>query len=392
VATHIFTHYRKLGGVESMLRRHVGADRAAGRQPGIVGLFEPQEAERSAEAAEAALQAIGLTGGSSPWSARRRWRRRLPAGLGNTVVYHNAWGASFLAEFDGASRRLALLHSHWPGVEAVLSAQMGLFDGWMTVSEPLRRLVQARLPDFPDDRITVLPVPVTLPGDAPGPKPPLRERPVVLGFCGRVVRAQKRVDRLPPLAGRLQAAGIRHDWEILGEGPELPALRAALGGQARFHGRITGDDYWRTLDHCDLLVFVSDYEGLPISLIEAFARGTLAVFPAIGSGGDDYVTRLAPELIYQPGDLEGAAQAIRWFLSLSEPARARLREQALALAATHAGKAYETAFDTFTVRIGSLPRLSAAGPAARRPHRGWWLPFALLNRLPPTSGWRRGLV
>ena len=59
-----------------------------------------------------------------------------------------------------------------------------------------------------------------------------------------------------------------------------------------FHGRKSGDEYYSVLSGWDFITSVSDYEGLPISMLEAFSAGVLRLCPAIGCGGDEYAAKL----------------------------------------------------------------------------------------------------
>ena len=64
-------------------------------------------------------------------------------------------------------------------------------------------------------------------------------------------------------------------------------VEAALLPTGLFHGRKSGDEYYSVLSGWDFITSVSDYEGLPISMLEAFSTGYSAR-PAIGCGGDEY--------------------------------------------------------------------------------------------------------
>ncbi len=381
--THVFTHYRKLGGVESILRRIAERDARRNPEGRVLSLFE------RGPFSLANVDGLGLSGFTSPGAARRamaRWTSaHAPRG---TWVYHNGWGLPFLAADDGAERRVSFMHSDWPGLPDWLARQRGRLDGVVAVSHALLKLAEEHL-GLPPERLCWLPVPIDPPNDTFVLTPTPPGRPLVLGFCGRVVVEQKRLDRLPELNTQLARAGVTVRWEILGDGPYRGELTARLPADSVFHGRQSGRPYWRALERWDLMVFTSDYEGLPISLIEHYARGGLAVFPRINCGGDRYVEQVAPELLYTAGDLTDAARAIRWYAGLGADQILELRRRAHALAATHAGDAFDVTMETHLERIAQLPRLSASGPAAVRPDLGWNLPFGVLRRLPAAHRWRR---
>jgi glycosyltransferase involved in cell wall biosynthesis len=75
----------------------------------------------------------------------------------------------------------------------------------------------------------------------------------------------------------LRAAGERPFVELVGDGParaalESEAARRGLSGQVRFLGWQTEEGVRACLDRCRFLVLPSHAEGLPVAIIEAFAR------------------------------------------------------------------------------------------------------------------------
>lgn len=98
----------------------------------------------------------------------------------------------------------------------------------------------------------------------------------VIGYLGRLV-AMKNVDCLIDAAARLPELVLA----VVGEGPERAALeqraRASGVGNVRFLGYRT--DSREILRAFDLVALVSDWEGKPISLIEAMLAGV----PVLGS-------------------------------------------------------------------------------------------------------------
>jgi glycosyltransferase involved in cell wall biosynthesis len=115
-----------------------------------------------------------------------------------------------------------------------------------------------------------------------------------IGFIGRLVPI-KGVDRLLQACAQLgRVAGLR----VAGTGPardSLVRLARVLKVDAQFIGSVRGTAKLRFLDSCDVLVFPSRHyasgrsEGLPVSLLEALARGRVVV--ASDSGGIPEVIR-----------------------------------------------------------------------------------------------------
>jgi glycosyltransferase involved in cell wall biosynthesis len=115
-----------------------------------------------------------------------------------------------------------------------------------------------------------------------------------IGFIGRLVPI-KGVDRLLQACAQLgRMAGLR----VAGTGPardSLVRLARSLRVDAQFIGSVRGPAKIRFLDSCDVLVFPSRHyasgrsEGLPVTLLEALARGRVVV--ASDSGGIPEVIR-----------------------------------------------------------------------------------------------------
>ena len=134
--THFFTFYNRLGGVESLLKRHLASDSNWGLDSDLVAFFE------SALKDSPKTSGVGLTWRDSVLSARSGTRRCMEGKAPEVAVYHNFWGLPFLGDLDRASRRIALLHSGWPGMQHTLEAQRGLVDGVLCVSDVLERQVR----------------------------------------------------------------------------------------------------------------------------------------------------------------------------------------------------------------------------------------------------------
>ncbi|MBI5775065.1 MAG: glycosyltransferase family 4 protein [Verrucomicrobia bacterium] len=381
---HCFTRLRSLGGVESILHRHHAADEAGGLASKFVLFFE----DRSLDIPRAA--GLGWNGCTTIRQARRSFAGFMAKEPPPIALYHNLWGVPFLAELDQSRRRLGMLHSDWPGLEENLRAHCGLLDGVLCVSEALRAMVLRQLPELEPERVEVIPYPITAHPPAP-PRAPLGRRPWVIGCCGRLIKEQKRVDRFPAFARQLEQAGLDFRLEFLGTGPEEDWLRRQFPDPARavFHGRKSGQDYHTTLAGWDAIVFLSDYEGLPIALLEALQAGVLPLFPKVGSGGDAFARQIRPELLYPPGDLAAMVCALQQLQQLPDGEIQALRERGRELTAPHREEFYFNQFNGFVRRISAAPRISQT-TQPRRPFffTDHW-PFALLRRVRPRGFYRR---
>lgn len=391
---HCWTHLRSLGGVQTVLRRHLQRDPLAGIKSSAVIFFEREPKIELPPSTR--ITSLGLRWYHSGRILRRRFARDsgVRDGVGKCCVYHDLWALPTLADLDSAGRRIGLLHGHRGGAAELLRRCDGLLDGILCVSEATAALARDCLPSLSRERVRWIPYPL----DAPVGMPHRSSRPgneLVLGFSGRIQSPQKRVERLPEIARELKTAGVPHRWEFLGDGPARDSLVkqfSAAGISVRFHGIQTGEDYWKTLAGWDAVVFASDHEGLPIALLEALSQGVVPLVPNVDNGGRDYARKVAAELIYPPADARGAAFALQWLHGQHLETRHMLSARAQDAVALHRDDAYDRTFRSFVSLLATEPRLSAGGAQARRPHWGEWFPLGLLGRLPSAHPLRRGYV
>ena len=382
--SHFFTYYRSLGGVQSILKRHHTSDAKRGHTPGFVFAFESDDFD------EPDITGLGFGGAHSISSMRARFANHSSRFTDSVAICHNMWGLQFLADLMPAKRRVGLLHSDWTGLRPHLETQRGLLDGVLCVSNALVDLVSNCLPDLAKaNRVQLIPYPID--GLAAMPeRTPLAKRTVVIGWVGRMQTEQKRVERLPALVKALESAGIDFRFELLGDGPRQPWLEQQLpSSRTIFHGRKSGDDYASVLRGWDFITSVSDYEGLPISMLEAFSAGVLPLCPAIGSGGDEYSAKLGDEFVWDAFDFGQAADKLKSILAKPESALGQARAKARALTGCHSEAGYFRTFDEFVQRIADEPRAAAERLANRPFYFSDRLPFGLMTRLWPSGCTRR---
>jgi glycosyltransferase involved in cell wall biosynthesis len=227
------------------------------------------------------------------------------------------------------------------------------------------------------------------------PRPIDDGRPLRIIYVGRLVQEQKRVFDLPRIVAGLARRGVSATLTVVGGGADREALESAAGewverGVIRFAGILSNAEVTRELQAHDALLLVSDYEGLPITVLEAMAAGCVPVVSAIRSGIPELVRDGENGFAVQVGDIETFVERLA---TLQRDPRLRERLGTRAFATLHEGG---FTLDAMTDRYLDLFRVIVKGfgdGGFQRPSgRVEALPWARPNwkdRLPP--GLRRAL-
>ena len=143
-----------------------------------------------------------------------------------------------------------------------------------------------------------------------------------LAYVGRLVEEQKRISEVTRALCRVVREVPNIEAAIYGDGPDRANVEAILrqegtGWPIRLEGRVPSEEIQEHLLRCHALVLLSDYEGLPVALMEAMACGVVPICLRIRSGVtelvDDGVTGL---LVDDRGD--GFVSAVRRLASQPE--------------------------------------------------------------------------
>lgn len=167
---------------------------------------------------------------------------------------------------------------------------------------------------------TLVPRLVTIPYGVEVP-PCLPERdleanaPLKVVYAGRVVQQQKRVGDLPKIISALHRRGIPVELTIIGAGSEDAQLRDACQpliaeGLVYFLGTLPNAQVLKIFEQSDVFILTSDYEGLPLSLLEAMARGCVPVVTDLRSGIPELVRDGVNGYRVPVGDIQAFAERL----------------------------------------------------------------------------------
>lgn len=150
-------------------------------------------------------------------------------------------------------------------------------------------------------------------------------QPLRLVYCGRLTQEQKRVRDLVGIVKHLRDRAVPFLLRVIGEGDQFDYLASAWAdeikcGTVEMCGRLTRQETYDIYRDSDALLLVSQFEGMPIALIEAMACGCVPVVTDIPSGIPDLVTR---ETGYRVpiGDLRAFADVVEMLVAHPEVVR-----------------------------------------------------------------------
>ncbi len=183
---------------------------------------------------------------------------------------------------------VGVLHSDDPFYQAiqeefVFGARHYQVSAIACVSDELRQQVERRNPR--DVWVRQIPYGVPLP-DSSVQRETGKLR---VAYVGRLAEEQKRISEVTRALCRVSSKADGIEARMYGDGParsEVERILASEGVNSNvcLMGRVEPSEMYRVMQQCDVLVLLSDYEGLPIALLEAMACGVVPVCLNMRSG------------------------------------------------------------------------------------------------------------
>lgn len=248
------------------------------------------------------------------------WRNRVCLLHVHSASHGSFWRKSCFILAAHLMRIPVLFHLHGGGFRAFYESESGPL-GRKFIRHVLRRVdgvvvLAEAWRDFairlaPNARVDVLPNPVSVPPARPRP----RGDPVVL-FLG-LVNERKGVFDLVAAMPAVLARHPRCRFVVAGTG-EVEALRAAASSLAvsaalETPGWVEGEDKETLLGQASVFVLPSYFEAMPMSLLEAMARGIPCVASRVG-GIPDMIEEGVEGVLLPPGDTQALSQGLNRLL------------------------------------------------------------------------------
>jgi colanic acid/amylovoran biosynthesis glycosyltransferase len=191
-----------------------------------------------------------------------------------------------------------------------------------------------------------------------------------VAYVGRLVEQQKHISEVTRALCRAISQVVNTEGVIYGEGPARPAIEQILREQAEglpvhMGGRVDSDQIQDRLLECHALALLSDYEGLPISVMEAMACGVVPICLRMRSGVPELIEDGVTGLLVRDreGDFVAAVRRLReepgLWERLSRAARAKIE-------ADYSDEACAALWESFLRELHSTTRPNRA---LRIPHR-----------------------
>jgi glycosyltransferase involved in cell wall biosynthesis len=208
--------------------------------------------------------------------------------------------------------RVAMGQSHDPLVYDGLRHYAPWTDLLAMVSKTMKQTA-VNMPEFARLPVAHLPYGVPIGQDAQSTGKDFTQ-PLRILYLGRLEQEQKRVRLFPEILRRLCESRLPFHWTIAGAGSERDFLEAnmktALPNQTiSFAGPLRYADVPSVLKQHDIYLLASDYEGLPLSLLEAMGNGLVPVVSDLESGIREVVDATVGVLV-PIGDVSAYAQAV----------------------------------------------------------------------------------
>jgi glycosyltransferase involved in cell wall biosynthesis len=178
---------------------------------------------------------------------------------------------------------------------------------WVAVSQNIAEEAQNA---YPHADIRCIPYGVEIPQE----KARWSDERFRIVYSGRILEEQKRISKVLDVFIAACQQSDKIEAVFIGDGPERKTIESriqdeGMNSRIRITGRLEALEVRRELLAAQAFVLMSDYEGLPVSLLEAMACGVVPVVRDIRSGIPEVVQQGSTGLVVSD-DTDIAARAL----------------------------------------------------------------------------------
>ena len=353
--------------------------------PGAPGL---DELAASLDAREVRVERVSEVESRWDWKGMfftwRRLQRRRPA----LLHLHHVWPASdrylpSLAEAAGVPHLVLTEHivgqPHSAGQKLLKRRELARADA---VTAVCGAVAESLVRDYgvPRERIRVVPNGADAPEEGAEHDAARRMRLSLgasairpLWVCAARLEEQKGHAVLMEALAEVKRRGLDFVVALAGEGSlraglERSVAELGLTDCVRFLGMV--EEIGPLLSAADAVVMPSRWEGLPLTLLEALARGRPVVASAVGGIPEVIEDRVSGRLV-PPGDVVALTEALEWLHRRADLAAALGREGAARVRESFTWERVVQSFEEVYDEVLGLASFAPAGvPGARAGRRG----------------------
>ncbi|MEQ8924679.1 MAG: glycosyltransferase [Fulvivirga sp.] len=236
----------------------------------------------------------------------------------------SVWGAGKLLSKDYPI--IGVLHSDDPAYYYLHNRYKTFLASVIAVSYRIKRNIS-------DDNIKVIPCGIKM---ADFPIKVEESSFLKLIWVGRIEEKQKRVSDIARIGNELNNRGVKFKWSIVGHGDDTELLQMidkfGLNKQFEFTGWLDKIEILKLMADSDILVLTSNYEGMPIVVMEGLNMG-LGVVSSKVSGVEDITEHDEAHRIVRLYDIGDTESAVENIISLKVSLDSDKREEAKQIAA-----------------------------------------------------------
>jgi glycosyltransferase involved in cell wall biosynthesis len=310
------TYAMHCGGMEAFLLRLGRYLRQHGCDVEVITTIEPGEwFGRLSELQIKAQHVAGYSQSSALVPLRHSLRvgSKLAAGKYDVVFLNHARHAqASIARLPENVVAIPILHND---ADEIYDVGCGNQDAWnvaVGVSPKVTATARRKLPHRP---VIELPYGVDLPSAKLWQSRGSFGKRIGLIFIGRIEHTQKGVLWLPDIFKACLDRGIDAALTIVGDGPDSPELQKRLSNyglqdRTRHLKGLTPELIYGLLMEAHILLMPSNYEGLPIALLESLACGCVPVASRLPGITDAAVEDGETGILVDVGDVSGFTTAV----------------------------------------------------------------------------------
>ena len=252
--------------------------------------------------------------------ARRIGRYMKRCAFDHVINNHSFYIHAAAGYFYGRSRILHVIHNQ---LEHMVERECDpLSDKVVGVSPRIEQLARKHVPAGMATSILngiTLPEKVQAETDAGA----CSERPQDILYVGRMDNRQKAVFLIPEIMEYLYTLGVRTSITMIGDGPDFGELNrrvehGSMNGSIHLVGKVAPEEVGAYYRSHKILLLPSNFEGHPLTLMEAMAHGCVPVSSLLPKSTDTCVEQGVSGYLIKVGYVKGFGKAVLDLLTNGE--------------------------------------------------------------------------